>query len=187
MMGAMRSGDGSLRQEVDLAGVTGYTLYADGQETAELEMQEFLFGLVRYLKPKLIFESGSCRGHTARILGLACRANGRGRVVSAEAEQSLFNTARANCRGVPEVEVRHAKAMDCLEVEEADLVFSDSSYESRVEEWKACKRGCVYVVHDTELEKPLGIFVQARNGLLIKRGRGFGMMVKGDSYEPVGR
>jgi predicted O-methyltransferase YrrM len=146
--------------------------------STELEMQDFLYGLVRYLKPELVFESGSCHGYGALALGMACKANQLGRVVSAETEPYYVEFARNTVAHLPGVEIRHARSEDCPELWKADFIFSDSANDARIREFAAAKPGCVYVVHDVSDELTLERLVLDNGGLVFRRGRGFGIITK---------
>ena len=53
--------------------------WVDGH-SCEVECGELLWGLVRYLKPEIIVETGTYRGFAASCMALACRENARGHV-----------------------------------------------------------------------------------------------------------
>jgi len=55
----------------------------DGK-TPEIEVLEFLYGLVRMIKPEYALETGAWRGYTAVTIGMALKGNGRGRLVTLE-------------------------------------------------------------------------------------------------------
>lgn len=115
---------------------------------SELELLVFMFSMVVQLKPSLVFESGTNVGLMARALGAGCWVNGFGHVVSCDTDERMVTYARKVCEGLP-VEVLHSPALELTDLEEADLVFIDSSYESRIQEVKKIKPGAVFVLHDT--------------------------------------
>lgn len=147
-------------------------------QSTEVEMQEFLYGLIRYLKPELVFESGACLGFGTMALAMACNANQYGKLVSAEPNESTFKIAKERVAMYPCADVRNCTSVECPELKTADLIFSDSSWEARREEFTLAKKGCVFVVHDTRLDVSLNLMVKSNHGLLFDRGRGFGMMIK---------
>lgn len=147
-------------------------------QSTEVEMQEVLYGLVRYLKPELVFESGSCLGYGTMAIAMAINANQYGRLVSAEPDPTLAETARKRVSIYEIAEVRTCKSTDCEELKEADFIFSDSSWEARRAEFRTAKKGCIFVVHDTQLEHNLALLVESNQGVLFKRGRGFGIIEK---------
>lgn len=150
----------------------------DGFQSSEVEMQEFLYGLVRYLKPNLVFESGSNHGFGTKALGMSVLANGMGRVVSCETDGDLYAIACDTCYTLPSVEIRHESSLNMPELREADFIFSDSDWESRAKEYELARPGALFVVHDTAAEPELGKFVVSRGGMNFARGRGFGLIVK---------
>jgi hypothetical protein len=146
-------------------GTLGSAGYLDPRHIiqSELEMLVFMFGLVVQLKPKLVFESGTNVGLLSRALGAACWVNGFGRVVTCDTDHRMTDYAEKVCEGLP-VEVLWSPALKVPELEEADLVYIDSSYQSsrtspgfacasRVEEVKKVKSGATFVVHDTFAEQ----------------------------------
>jgi predicted O-methyltransferase YrrM len=125
-----------------------------GPMQSESEMLVLMWALTLMLKPKLAIETGADSGVMTRALGAACQANGFGRVLSAEVEPSLAKAARKLCAGLP-VEIHCGPALD-LPIEEADLLFLDSSYASRLAELGRVRPGAVAVVHDTARELEFG-------------------------------
>lgn len=117
----------------------------------ELELLAHMFTMVVVLKPKLVVETGTNVGLMARALGAGCWVNGFGRVVTSDIDPNMCKYAQSICQGLP-VEIRCCPSMDLPELREADLVFVDSSYESRSEEIKVVKSGAVYVYHDSYAE-----------------------------------
>ena len=123
----------------------------DALMQGELELLVFLFGLVVQIKPMLIFESGTNVGLSTRALAAGCWTNGFGEVVSAEVDPRYVEFARNLCAGYP-AEIQQKPALECSALRAADLVFIDSSYESRSEEHKLIKSGAVFVYHDSYAE-----------------------------------
>ena len=117
----------------------------------ELEMLAHMFTMVVQLKPKLVVETGTNVGLMARALGSGCWVNGFGRVVTSDTDQRMVDYAKKVCAGFP-VEIRCCPSLELPELREADLVFVDSSYESRSQEIHLVKPGAVYVYHDSYAE-----------------------------------
>jgi predicted O-methyltransferase YrrM len=117
----------------------------------ELEMLAHMFTMVVQLKPKLVVETGTNVGLMARALGAGCWTNGFGRVVTSDTDQRMVDYAKKICAGFP-VEIRCCPSLELSELREADLVFVDSSYESRSQEIHFVKSGAVYVYHDSYAE-----------------------------------
>ena len=153
---------------------------------AEAEMGEFLYGLIRMLKPKLVVETGTYKGYTTKQIGLALGLNGEGQLVTCEINPEYISAAGLHCdwHGGP-IEFRHCSSLDLPELRTADLVFSDSDQNIRKDEYALVKPGCVFVVHDTDQsfngQQPqdwLGQWVKSQGGLVFHAGRGFGILVK---------
>ena len=147
---------------------------------SEIEMTDFLYGLVRMLKPKLIVETGTYRGHAAMSMAEACLENSFGKVVSCDIENhNVFNPLPDLC------DLRISSSLDLPELRTADLVYSDSLVPLRPKEYELVKPGCVFVVHDTARsytgnpdQSWLGKWVRAQGGLTFSAGRGFGILIK---------
>lgn len=154
-----------------------YTAWKSSTAATEVEMCDLLYGLVRFLKPALIVETGSHMGHGTMALALAVRDNGLGRIVSCEIDKNFLEKSEQRMRGCELVEFSHTHSRDLPEMKTADFVFSDSSYESRVLEYSLVKPGCFFVVHDTS-EPPIAELVRSNGGTLLGRGRGCGILVK---------
>ncbi len=145
---------------------------------SEVEMLLLMWSLVVMIKPQLVIETGTDSGIMARALGLACRANGGGRVLSAEIDARLVKHARELVRGL-RVKVFCKPALE-LPIEDADLLFLDSSYESRLAELGRIKPGAVAVVHDTSREPEFGARVRASHPrhIAVDTPRGFTIVQK---------
>jgi predicted O-methyltransferase YrrM len=144
---------------------------------SEYEMHDFLYGLVRLMKPELVVETGCYHGLMTRRLGEAVSANGHGKVISCDVEPEQVSQAISRCEGLP-VEVRLSKAEDLPELHDADLIFSDSSEQSRFLEYHRAKPGCVFLMHDTDNTPSCGEFMRSKNALLFHAGRGVGLLIK---------
>jgi predicted O-methyltransferase YrrM len=127
----------------------------NGPTQSEIEILLLMWALVLMLKPLLVIETGTDTGAMARALGCAVQANGAGEVITAEVNAELIDHARALCAGLP-VQVHHGPALD-LPIERADLLFIDSSYESRRQELARVKPGAVAVLHDICHEPSIGL------------------------------
>lgn len=154
--------------------------YPDPNELiqGELELLVFLFGLVVQLKPKLIFESGTNVGLTTRAMAAGVWVNGFGTVESAEVDRRYVEFARRVCTGLPAV-IHQSPALDCSALQEADLVFIDSSYESRSQEHNLIKSGAVYVMHDSYAEPFIKPWIEHESFKVhIETPRGFSIVRK---------
>jgi hypothetical protein len=150
--------------------------------SAEEEMGDFLYGLVRMLKPEIVVETGTYRGRTARFLGEAVYLNEFGHVWTCDTEVHIGHPA--GLQRLP-VTFCQCSSLELPQLLTADLVFSDSGQETRTEEWKLVKPGCVFVMHDTAVSYSadldqhwLGKWVLSQGGLNFNAGRGFGILIK---------
>jgi predicted O-methyltransferase YrrM len=125
-----------------------------GEMSAEVEVLEFLYALVRLLKPDLCVETGAHRGLSAWHIGRALRENGAGRLVTCEIDGRLCEEARERCAGLP-VEVRCESSLELEVAGEIDFLFIDSDLALRVREVRrflpALSRRAVVALHDTAM------------------------------------
>ena len=152
---------------------------------AEAEMGEFLYGFIRMLKPKLVVETGTYKGHTTMRLAEAITANQYGKLHSCDIQPGKFVTCQ-DPRQLLDVSFHLCSSLDLLELRDADFVFSDSDQNLRAAEYALVKPGCVFVVHDTHRtyshlhDDPLwlGKWVESKGGIIFDAGRGFGLLKK---------
>lgn len=154
-----------------------YMGWRESYSATEVEMCDLLYGLVRFIKPKLIVETGSHLGHGTVALALATRDNGCGRIVTCEVKADAVETARARLKDFPNVDLRVQDSTELPELQDADFVFSDSSWGDRVTEYELVKPGCIFVVHDS-YEYSVERLVTKNSGLLLSFGRGCGIILK---------
>lgn len=123
--------------------------------SAEAEVLEFLFQLVRAMKPRLIVETGTFLGLAACYIGRALKQNGRGKLVTCELDPNIFKQAAQVVRlsSVSDViDMHHCSSLD-LQVEgPIDILFSDSEPSIRCDEirrfWDQIPPAGLIVVHD---------------------------------------
>ena len=114
----------------------------------------FLGALVPLVKPDVVLETGTYLGHTAKTIGQALKAEGRGELVSLERYKDAANRARVRCEGLP-VTIHQAQSLEWEPPEGMtfDMIFLDSGYDDRIEECRKFKSlaspRCVLVSHDT--------------------------------------
>lgn len=125
----------------------------------ELELLAHMYTMVLELKPRLVFESGTNIGLMARALGAGCWTNGFGKVVTCDIDPRMVHYARELCQGLP-VEVVDGPALNMKELSTADLVFIDSSNESRITEVTMLKKGATFVMHDTYAEQWMRVYAE---------------------------
>jgi len=121
----------------------------------ETEVTRLLAELVRALKPDLVVETGTYHGHTARAIGEALRAVGRGRLVTLEMDPGRAALAASACEGLP-VEVRCMSSLAYTPDQPIDLLFLDSEFTQRIPEcvamapWASAR--CVVALHDAAID-----------------------------------
>jgi len=141
-------------------------LYPEYGTSAEVEVMDFLYALVRLLKPDLIVEGGCYLGYGSYALGRGAQDNGRGRVVTCDTDPDRCQQARIKVQSLP-VEVRQCSILDVAELTQCDLAFLDSgddekvSHDTRIGSLHKMKQGALAVMHDTRNEKLLRPAVDA--------------------------
>jgi len=123
--------------------------------SAEVEVLEFLFQLVRTTKPKLIVETGTFLGLAACYMGRALKQNGRGKLITCELDPNLFRQAAqiiSLSAARDFVEVRHCSSLEMQVEGQIDILFSDSEPSIRADEierfWDQIPYYGIIVVHD---------------------------------------
>lgn len=109
------------------------------EQSAEVEVLEFMYSLVRALKPKLVVETGSCRGLSACYIGKALRDNKRGKLITCEIDPKYHEMTReliTKARLLEQVECVLSSSLDLdIAVDQPiDLLFSDSMPNIRMKE-----------------------------------------------------
>lgn len=124
--------------------------------TAEVECLEFLYGLVRLLKPELVLETGTWHGGMAIAIASALRQNGLGRLITFEIDQESCAVAsrRLEAAGVKAlVELRNESSLEAEVDGPIGLLILDSELSIRGEEFRrfrnSLKPGAIVVFHDT--------------------------------------
>ena len=104
-----------------------YPWSAPDEMASEYEVFDFLYGLVRLIKPHVVVETGTYRGHSAETMGQAIKANGFGSVFTAETDKELLREAEKRFIGLP-VYTYHDKGIKMLEsiAGPIDLAYIDS-------------------------------------------------------------
>ena len=151
---------------------------------SEFEMGDLLYGLVKMIKPALVVETGCYVGDTAAGILRALKENGSGYYIGCDTQSEYVLTAQEFNIGTAEQgEFRCCRSDELEELEEADLLFSDSGgnehegFELRKAEYKAAKPGCYYVTHDTQWVA-FAQWLRSVGGLVFPAGRGFGLAIK---------
>lgn len=140
-----------------------------GKCSITLEDGEFLYALVRMMKPKWAIEVGTGLGVAAQFIGEALKANGDGWLTTYESFKEYADQAREFLKDLPVAVVKG----DCP-VQESDLVLIDSAPGSRlrdINEWVSSGFGDVILVHDANRDydelKEIGLLLNGSDGFWI--------------------
>jgi predicted O-methyltransferase YrrM len=102
---------------------------APDEMATEYETCDFLFGLVRLCKPRVVIETGCYHGYATAAIGAALKLNGHGRLATCDIDPSFVKlvTTEMNTMDVP-VSVFGVTGLKlCQDTENVDLAFLDSS------------------------------------------------------------
>lgn len=125
--------------------------HAPDPDSAEDEIADFLWGLVRALQPEVVAETGTAHARTATRLVDALEANGHGHLVTYEADAERAARCTEILAGRPAT-VHAVSSLDS-ELRPVDLLFSDSHPHVRVAEVEAFAPTW-FVLHDTAPHHP---------------------------------
>ena len=121
----------------------------------ELEVGEFLYGLVRMMKPERILETGTHQGIAASYLAAALKKNGSGHLDTIEWEGEHLNTARERWAelGLEKFITFHIEnSLDFCARHLYDIIFLDTEPQIRFEELlnfeDKLKEGGILMIHD---------------------------------------
>ena len=143
-----------IEQEPDHAGAHGFLAFDAGG--VEIEVGEFLYGLVRIVKPNRILETGTRYGISAAFMALGLIENGRGRLTTVEVEPSnviqakqLFN--KAELAGVIDLVRERVENWDPGDAQ-YDMIFLDTELQFRfgdmIRFWPYLCEGGLLMIHD---------------------------------------
>ncbi len=124
--------------------------------TAEVETVEFIYSLVRLVKPRYVIETGTWHGFTATAIGLALKKNGFGHLDSLEIDPSSVEVARnrVNAYDVNDfVTIHQQSSLAFTPKNKIDFLLLDSALEIREQEFKHflpfLTDKAVVIFHDT--------------------------------------
>jgi predicted O-methyltransferase YrrM len=102
--------------------------------TAEVEVLEFLRCLVTTIKPELVVETGTFSGISTLWMAEGLRHNGRGRIITCEADPLVFANAKqrfAKSDLAEWIECRNESSLEMQIDKTIDLLFCDSDQSIR--------------------------------------------------------
>ena len=127
-------------------------LTAEDEWASEYEVYDFLYALVRLLKPKVILETGCYKGGATKRFVEGCKANGLGEVFTCDTDLGRIEETNSACEDWSGLYFGHCDGVfHCKNTQNVDLAFIDSSGD-RVAEIAALNLapGGVVVLHDAK-------------------------------------
>jgi predicted O-methyltransferase YrrM len=126
--------------------------------TAELETIEFLYALVRLVKPRFVLETGTWHGMAALAMGSGLRDNGRGALASIELDTSSHAVAQQRIRDVElenHVRLVRGSSLEFMPDQPIDMALFDSELSLRGKEFAHYQpylaAGALVLFHDTSI------------------------------------
>jgi predicted O-methyltransferase YrrM len=148
----------------------GFSMFNTGG--VEVEVGEFLYSLVRMIKPGFIVETGTHLGISSLYMALGCRDNAKGSIWTYEVIPSLQKDARALWNDIGVQSFINSLLQPSLNAVipsnlPIDLLFLDSEPQYRFDEflkfWDQVSPGGLILVHD--LHPSLGHHGQTHHGV----------------------
>jgi hypothetical protein len=132
----------------------GFTMF--NTSGVECEVGEFLWALVRLMKPDRILETGTSYGVSAAYLSSALRENRRGRLVTLDGTPAYQEVAKKLCDALGNQEFVEMVTVDSRDYNPGaqvfDMLFLDTEPPYRwgelVRFWKNLREGGLVVMHD---------------------------------------
>jgi predicted O-methyltransferase YrrM len=121
----------------------------NGHLSSEVEAGDFMYGLVRLLKPLVVVETGCYLGETSMRIGEALQANGVGQLHTCDIDTGMTSATRTATAGLP-VTVHDCDYRVMAEkLDGVDLAYIDGS-ENRAAEAQAFRLSphAYVVLHD---------------------------------------
>ncbi len=124
---------------------------ANSVDGAEKEVGEFIYGLIRLIKPKVVVETGCYMGDTTVMLEKAIKDNDYGELYVCDINDKCIEETkkRVNCSVEKKTGIELIRELG----DRIEFAFIDSGYNSREEEIaeliKHLDKGQMFVLHDT--------------------------------------
>jgi predicted O-methyltransferase YrrM len=108
---------------------------APDEMSSECEVSEFLYALVRLLKPTVVLETGCFIGATSVAIGRALDSNNYGRLVTCDSDAELVAQVKKLVLQLRlPIQVLHARSTDVIKrIQSVDLAFIDSGEDRAAE------------------------------------------------------
>jgi len=141
-----------------------YLWHARDEQSSEKEVGEFMFGLIKLIKPAIVIETGCYNGDTTLEIGRALRENKFGKLISCDINQELVDLVNTRLRVLGLTDTARAVCMTGVELvktfkDEIDFAFIDSGGGKGVREeeinelLKYIKPLKMFAMHDTAPHK----------------------------------
>lgn len=141
----------------------GYTAFNDG--STECEVGEFLYGLVKILKPRYILETGTYKGISSSYMAQGLKENNTGFIDTLEIDEGLIQTSKQLWNALELTKWINSMREDCQKFQPQhnyELMFLDSEPYYRYGELKRffpyLTEGGYAFIHDCPLSLCQGNF-----------------------------
>lgn len=124
---------------------------AESTDGAEKEVGEFIYALIRLLKPKVVVETGCYRGDTTVMIEKALKDNKYGELHSCDIDEELVK----HTQGRVESKIHHKTGLELIKElgDTIEFAFIDSGYKVRGEEIEELTKHLeprqMFALHDT--------------------------------------
>lgn len=145
---------GMIQVKPEVNDITGrYHMFDDGG--TEVEVSEFLWGLIKLLQPEKILETGTYTGISSLYMAQALKENGHGNLVTLEIDKTHKDRAEKlwrNCEVINQVSCELVESLKYQPQGQYDFLFLDSEPGLRWQElirfYPYLKEGGFVFIHD---------------------------------------
>lgn len=158
----------------------GKTWTAPDDMASEHETGEFIYGLLRLIKPHVSIETGCYRGDTSLQIAKAMKTNGLGRFLTCDTDKELCNIVENRIRQCQNSTVFNQRGVElCKAAPVVDFAFLDSSGD-RHEEAQALNlsQGAIVILHDARRPVFADVLSLGWKHLFIPTPRGIAIFQK---------